>query len=273
VAHPQIAAFARLANGNTPPARRIYGQTSRLSRTMHDIRHDPVKDEVIVGNPFASAILIFRGGASGQEAPVRIIQGPKTLLGGSDRLDIHPQRREVFVPTAGGIVVHDLDANGDVAPKRHIRGPNTEGIGGSVAVDPVNNLIATPGRNRSILIFDLMANGDVKPLRIIRGPNTQIDRINQMAIHPQSRLVFAAMPGVQGLVEPPRVFVGAWSLDDNGDLAPKYAISGEATTMKKSFSVALDPLHKDVIVSDMRLNGVMTFNVPEMFEPVPAPTR
>jgi hypothetical protein len=41
--------------------------------------------------------------------------------------------------------------------------------------------------------------------------------------------------------------------------------------MKKSFSVALDPEHKDVIVSDMRLNGVMTFNVPEMFEPVAAP--
>ena len=41
--------------------------------------------------------------------------------------------------------------------------------------------------------------------------------------------------------------------------------------MKKSFSVALDPDHKDVIVSDMRLNGVMTFNVPEMFVPVAAP--
>jgi hypothetical protein len=240
---------------------------------MHDVRHDPVKDEIIVGNPFASAILIFRGGANGQEAPVRVIQGPRTQLGGSDRLDIHPQRREVFVPGGGGILVFDLDASGDVAPKRVIRGPNTEGPGGSIAVDPINNLIATPGRNRSILIFDLMANGDVKPLRVIRGPKTQIDRINQMAIYAEGKLVVVAMPGVQGLVEPPRVFIGAWSLDDDGDVEPKFAIAGEGTTMKKSFSVALDKDHQDVIVSDMRLNGVMTFHVPEMFKPVAAPTR
>jgi hypothetical protein len=43
---------------------------------MHDVRHDPVRDELIVANPFAAAILIFRGGANGQEAPIRIIQGP-----------------------------------------------------------------------------------------------------------------------------------------------------------------------------------------------------
>jgi hypothetical protein len=240
---------------------------------MHDVRHDPVKDEIIVANPFAAAILIFRGGANGQEAPVRVIQGPKTQLTGPQRLDIDPQRREVFVPSGGGILVFDLDASGDVAPKRVIRGPRTQGPGGSVAVDPINNLIAAPGRGNSILIFDLMANGDVPPLRVIKGPNTQIDRINQMAIYPQGRLVVVAMPGVQGLVEPPRVFIGAWSLDDNGDVPPKFAISGEATTMKKSFSVALDAEHKDVIVSDMRLNGIMTFNVPDMFEPVPAPPR
>jgi hypothetical protein len=236
---------------------------------MHDVRHDPVKDELIVANPFAAAILIFRGGANGQEAPIRIIQGPKTQLRNPQRMDIHPQRRELFVPSAGGILVFDLDANGDVAPKRVIRGPDTQGPGGSVAVDPIHNLIATPGRNRSILIFDLMANGNVRPLRVIRGPNTQIDRINQMAIYPEGKLVVVAMPGVQGLVEPPRVFIGAWSLDDEGDIAPKFAISGEATTMRKSFSVALDKEHKDVIVSDMRLNGVMTFNVPEMFVPDP----
>jgi hypothetical protein len=52
VAHPQVAAFARLANGGQVPARRIYGQTSMLSRTMHDIRYNAVDDEIIVPNPF-----------------------------------------------------------------------------------------------------------------------------------------------------------------------------------------------------------------------------
>jgi hypothetical protein len=90
-----------------------------------------------------------------------------------------------------------------------------------------------------------------------------------MQIYPQSKLVIVAMPGVQGLVEPPRVFVGMWSLDDNGDVAPKFTIRGDQTTLKKAFAVALNPLHKELFVTDMRLNGVMTFHVPEVFEPVP----
>ena len=57
-----------------------------LSRTMHDIRYNAVDDEILVPNPFSNAILIFRGGANGQEAPIRIIQGPNTELNGPDRL-------------------------------------------------------------------------------------------------------------------------------------------------------------------------------------------
>jgi hypothetical protein len=32
--------------------------------------------------------------------------------------------------------------------------------------------------------------------------------------------------------------------------------------------VAINPEHKELYVTDMRLNGVMTFLVPEVFQPV-----
>jgi hypothetical protein len=35
--------------------------------------------------------------------------------------------------------------------------------------------------------------------------------------------------------------------------------------LKKPFAVALNPEHKEIYVTDMRLNGVMTFSVPEVF--------
>ena len=35
--------------------------------------------------------------------------------------------------------------------------------------------------------------------------------------------------------------------------------------MKKPRGVAFDPKHKEVIVSDMRLNAVLTFYFPEIF--------
>ena len=81
-------AFARLANGNVKQTRVLMGQTTKLSRTMHDIRYNEVNDEIVVPNPFANAILTFRGGADGQEAPVRIIQGPNTGLSSPQRLDL-----------------------------------------------------------------------------------------------------------------------------------------------------------------------------------------
>ena len=89
---------------------------------MHDIRYNEVNDEIIVPNPFANAILIFKGGANGQEAPIRVIQGPKTQLDGPDRMDIDTVHREIFVPDGGSVFVYPLDANGDTAPLRTIRG-------------------------------------------------------------------------------------------------------------------------------------------------------
>jgi DNA-binding beta-propeller fold protein YncE len=235
---------------------------------MHDIRYNPANDEVVVPNPFSNAILTFRGGASGQEAPLRVIQGPNTGLEGPDRLALDWVNHEIFVPNRGEVAVYPMEGNGDVRQKRVIKGPDTMLGGDSIAVDPLNNLLVVTGRNNSILIFDRAASGNAKPLRVIQGPGTQIDRINQMAVYPEGKLIFIAMPGRQGDMEPPRVFLGVWSEDDNGDIAPKWTITGDQTTLKKPFAVALNPEDKEVYITDMRLNGVLTFSVPELFQPV-----
>jgi hypothetical protein len=233
---------------------------------VHDIRYNERDDEIVVPSPFADAILTFRGGADGQEAPIRVIQGGKAQVGGS-RLAIDVVHGEIFSFGRGGIQVFPLKGNGDIEPIRVIAGPSTMGPDlQSIAVDPINNLIAVTGRNNSILVFNRTDNGNVKPRNVIQGPNTQIDRINQMQIYPEAKHLIVAMPGQQGLVEPPRVFVGVWNVDDNGDVPPKYRIFGEGTTLKKPFGVALNPQHKELIVSDMRLNGVVTFSFPELFE-------
>src|SRR5207245_1205360 len=83
--HPQIAAFARLAGENTPPVRALEGQKTKISRSMHGFGYDAVHDEIVVTSPLAQAVLIFRGGASGEEPPVRVIQGPHTELLGNPK--------------------------------------------------------------------------------------------------------------------------------------------------------------------------------------------
>jgi len=136
----------------------------------------------------------------------------------------------------------------------------------------INNLLVV-GFNKqendpdgAILIFNRTDNGNVKPRNVIRGPKSGIIRINQMAVYPPKRLIVATMPGLADLMEPPQAFLGIWTYDDNGDTPPKWKIPiGPRTTLKKPFGVVLNPKNKEIIISDMRLNGVLTFSVPEIF--------
>src|ERR671929_334583 len=101
--HPQIAAFARLAKENTPPVRTLEGQGTKISRSMHGFAYDAIHDEIVVTSPLAQAILVFRGGANGEEAPIRVIQGPHTQMigvGAMDKVTVDPESGEIYLPTA-----------------------------------------------------------------------------------------------------------------------------------------------------------------------------
>ena len=96
MAHPQIAVFARLADGQAAPIRRIEGQTTLLSRTMHGIAYDDVADRIIVPAQFSQAILSFRGEAretarAASRDPIRDSR--------ADRVAVDPIRKESFVGT------------------------------------------------------------------------------------------------------------------------------------------------------------------------------
>ncbi|MBI4444155.1 MAG: hypothetical protein HY649_12385 [Acidobacteria bacterium] len=289
MAHPQIAAFARMAKGGEAPNRLIYGQATKLSRTMHDIRYNEKRDEIHVPNPFAQSLLTFRGDADGQQAPIRIIQGPKTRLQKPDTLEIDVVHNEIIVPQGEEVLVFPLTGNGNVAPIRILQGGLEMGwrSGPGVAVDPVHNVLVTDGsivdqtppsasatpyrrsytRGRdSILIFDRTANGKIKPLRVIRGPKTGIKAIRQMQIYPEKGWIIIAQITDGGNPEPEGTFVGVWSIYDNGDVAPRWKIEGKpGNVMKKPRGVALNPNHKELLVSDMRLNAVLTYYFPEIF--------
>ena len=248
---------------------------------MHDIRYDEIHDEILVPNPFAQAILVFRGGANGEEAPIRIIQGPKAQLGGGsvgvtgsvDRLDVDPIHDEIFVPAGNRILVYPRTANSDVAPIRIIAGPDTKLKNAqSIAVDPVHNVIVA-GTNRqyqnglgSLLIYNRTDNGNVKPRGVILGPKTGIGNLNQLLVHAPKGWIVATNTGDSyGVMEPEGVFIGIWSIHDNGDVPARWKLGGPKSTLKKPRGVALNPKDKEMILVDMRLNAVLTYYFPEIF--------
>ncbi len=247
---------------------------------MHDIRYDAVHDEFLVTNPFAQAILVFRGGANGEEAPIRVIQGPNTQLqgtgaaaGGVDRLDVDPIHDEIVVPAGDRILVYPRTGNGDVPPLRVIQGPETTlRRAQAIAVDPLQNVIVA-GTNRqyqnglgALLIFDRAAAGNAKPRGIILGPRSEIGNLNQIVTYSPRGWIIATQTGDSyGKAEPEGVFVGVWSVHDNGDVPPRWRLTGPRSTIKKPRGVALNPKDKELLIADMTLNAVLTYYFPEIF--------
>ncbi len=256
----------------------LAGQKTLLSRTMHDVRYDPVHDEYFVTNPFARAILVFRGDAKDEDAPIRIIQGPHTLFPAIERLDLDTVHNEIYVSLWDAIAVYPMNASGDVAPIRLIKGPDTQlKRERTLAVDPVNNVIviardtitAEQSTKKSeyayMWIFNRTDDGNVKPKAKIGGPKSGIIRINQIQMYPPKGRIIAAQPGAIDMQEPEGVYIGVWSIHDNGDVPPRWKLSGSKSVMIKPRGVAIDPKHKEIIVADMRLNAVLTYYFPEIF--------
>ena len=80
MAYPHIAGFARLANGSAKATREIAGQNTLISRTIHGIGYDSVRDEIVIPQKLASAVLTYKADATGDVPPVRKIFGPHTQL-------------------------------------------------------------------------------------------------------------------------------------------------------------------------------------------------
>ena len=264
MANPRIAVFARLANGNAAPARIIEGGRTRLSRTSHAIAYDERNDEIVVPNPYAQAVLFFRGDASGDVAPVRVIQGPHTLLEDNDELALDTLHGELIVPTRQAILIFSRTANGDMAPVRTISGPKTKiERARGIAVDPVNNIIAVGNRDpQGILIFNRTDSGDVAPRAIIAGPRTGIYAPKGFTINPDRKELIATVEarGVQVSRNLGESFVGIWNYTDNGDIPPKAVIKGNDTMLIAPRGAAIDFLHQEIFVIDKVQNAFFTYS-------------
>jgi len=274
VTHPQIAAFAREAKENEPPVRTLEGQKTLISRTMHGFSYDPIHDEIVVNSPLTQAILTFRGSANGEEAPIRVIQGPKTRILGMgyaalSTVTADPEHNEIFLPvgsggyrTAGtggqeGVLVFERTATGDVAPKRILAGPDTQirSATPQVAVDPIHNLLVV--KSNGLLIFDRSASGNAKPLRVIRGPKTGGFGGGQITVYPEKGLILTnSMDGW-----------AVWSINDDGDVAPRWRIPvKQITGGGQNSGIAVIPKHKEIMIASALQNRVLTFYFPEMFD-------
>ena len=263
---------------------------------MHGIVYDASHDEVVVPVALAAAVLVFRGGANGAEAPVRVIQGPRTRMIRPQTIAVDEQNGEIIVgdPSTRSVSVFSRDAQGDVAPRRVIHGPKTGLLNVvGVGVDPVHNLLVATSVSRiggktGIFIFPRNADGNVAPRAVISGPKTGVLHPWQVAMDPERGKIFVAVINIdylppyeldkvrEGLKPDVQIpspwgterlgFIGVWDVQDDGDVPPRAVIKGPASGLIHPAGVAFSIRHREVFASDSVKNGVFTFLVPEFFE-------
>jgi 6-phosphogluconolactonase (cycloisomerase 2 family) len=125
------------------------------------------------GKNLPPSITVYARTASGDTAPLRVIQGPKTQMNWPTGIAFDPRSNELFVANDMGdsILVFNASASGDVAPIRVLTGPKTliKNPTG-VYVDTTNDelWVANFG-NHTATAYKLSAAGDIAPLRVIRS--------------------------------------------------------------------------------------------------------
>jgi hypothetical protein len=285
-----------MANGAAGPVRIISGQKAKLVRYSHGVTYDPAHDEIFASEPQTSAILAFRGGAEGEEAPLRVIQGAKSNLHSPFQMAVDLQHDELLVADAvlDGVLTFRRDANGDVAPVRMIAGKRVRLFHTSgVAVDTERNLMVVAfASNRSgkhehggIHIFNRTDNGNVAPRATIAGPHTGIYSAWHVAVY--AGHIFATIGNLMykpaydlggfscrsGVTRPPPWvwnhppgFIGVWRETDNGDVPPRAIIGGGDSGVYGPTGLAIDPKDGEISVTDQR-NQIYTFLVPQLFAP------
>jgi len=270
---------------------------THLSRTTHGIAYDTAHDEIVAPNPLAAAIVVFRGGATGEEAPIRTIQGARSGLSRPETVAVDEKNDELFVGDPGDrrVLVYKRDADGDAKPLRTIQGPKTkllQVVG--IAVDPNRDVLVVstysrlPGGVTGLLVFGRTDEGDVAPRRVIAGPRSGITRLRQIALDPETGKIYAAVINNEYLppydIDRPRRgldpnvdlpspwntgtegFIGVWDDEkDDGDAPPRSIVKGRSTGIVHPAGVTFNARDGEVIAPDAVWNGLFTFLKPELF--------
>jgi hypothetical protein len=235
---------------------------------MHAIAYDAIHDEIVVPQQFGQAILTYAGDAAGEAPPKRVIIGSKTQLSRPDRVGVDAVNNEILVPEDDKVLVFPREGQGNVAPIRIVGGA-AAGVMGTeaVVVDVKRDLMIVAGNYRqgdsergvnSLMIFDRSATEGTKPKRVI----TEIPDNRNIAVEPEGGWIFVTLPGT---ISHPYGYVGVWHIDDNGPVPPRFRIGGPDGSLRMPRGVVLDAKNQSVIVSDKKLNAILTFRIPEIF--------
>jgi hypothetical protein len=229
---------------------------------------DPERDEIGIINWVSHPRLaVYARQATGQVAPLRVLEGQRTGLSRSSHgvfLDV--ENDEIVAPSAlaGAIVVYERNQKGNTPPIRTIQGSLTllnspEGV----AVDNTNQEIVVSNDGRlSILVFDRLADGNIAPLREIFGDQTGITKPQGIVVDPVHDEIVLSDEGAPDAVPPIPPALLVFDRTADGNVAPIRTITGPTTGLLRPRQLQLDTERDELVLADRGLTQEFIFDTP-----------
>jgi DNA-binding beta-propeller fold protein YncE len=239
-----MTVFDRNAKGNAKPNRKL-----RTPHTTFGIVADEETQELLMTIQDDHAVSWFKKAARDQEAPVGVLQGPKTQMADPHGIALDPKSGLIFVTNWGTF------------NERKYEGPPRYGkTNWPVGRD---NNIPGSGKNQppSITVYRKDARGDVAPLRVIQGPKTLLNWPTSIAVHPDRGELFVA--------NDTNDTVTVYRTTDNGDVTPIRVLKGPRSMIKNPTGVALDLKNNELWVANFGSHSATVFPVDASGDPAP----
>lgn len=293
-AAPQGTAGRARGEAARPPVRTIRDMFPSFSAVAVDL----VRDEVVVTDENLFQLMVYDRTAmvTGVAKPKRVISGDKTDIEFQCGVYIDPKTGEIFAinnDTQDKLVIFSPEAQGNVAPTRFIETPHgTFGIG---VDESRQEIFLTIQHDSAVVVYRKSASKSEAPIRLLQGDRTGLADPHGIAVDETRGLVFVANFGSTHSVRPgekqgseealpirqrsPRAnwpldrlnavpgsgrFAGSsitvYARDAHGDAAPLRTIAGERTRLNWPTGVAIDPVRRELFVTNDIDGSILVFD-------------
>lgn len=255
-----MVVFPVQAKGNVSPLREL-----RVDHGARDTFVDLEHNEVAVLIEHVNKVTIYRRAATGEEAPLRIIQGPNTKIANPHGVFIDIKADEIFVTNQGswrkvetgyGYNVYSFKKKRLVYEDRKAE-----------SLSPSTGKFLPP----SITVYSRTAQGDAAPLRIIEGLGTQLNLPGAIYVDTTHNEIIVANLGANSIL--------FFQRTAKGDVKPVRVIEGPATGLKYPSGISIDNKNDELWVSNWGNHTATVFprtakgNVTPLRTIAAAPTR
>ena len=226
-----LSVYTREASGNVAPDRELEAPHRAFGVVV-----DEEAQELFITIQHPPAVVVWPKMAQGTDAPLRILEGDKTLLASTQGIALDTENQLLYVGNIGSTSRNSFGQGWSRALRP-----------GAPTWDIPNRILDTvPGSGKflppSITVYPLKAGGDTPPLRVIQGPLTQLNWPAHISLDVEREELFVANPVTHEIL--------VFRATDNGNVAPIRVLKGPRTNLKHPHGVFVDTKNDEIVVAN-----------------------